>query len=293
MSQRVLVAGGTGYLGGYALEVFKKRGHFVRALVRSPKKLDARKAFVDEVVAGEVTEPETLKGCCDGIDIVFSSVGITKQVGKLTFKDVDFQGNVNLLEEAKRAGAKTFVYVSVYNARNLLHLDIVKAHEDFVDVLRESGMDYRVIRPTGYYSDMGEFLKMAQGGRVFLFGDGTNRINPIHGEDLAEFCVRSIDGAEKEVDVGGPKTYTTREIGALALQTLGKPVKISSLPMSVARFMVWLLRLINHHKGEVLAFITTMASTDVVCPVAFGQHALGDHFKAISGPTPKQLPEAT
>ena len=185
IGKRVLVAGGTGYLGGYVLGEFRRRGYFVRALARVPSKLDNKEGDFDEVVRGEVTQPESLETCCDGIDVVFSSVGITKQKGNLTFQDVDFQGNVNLLEEAKRAGVKQFIYVSVFNARKLLHLDIVKAHEDFVDVLRESGMDYRVIRPTGYFSDMGEFFQMAKRGRVFLFGPGTNVINPIHGADLA------------------------------------------------------------------------------------------------------------
>lgn len=283
MSKRVLVAGGTGYLGGYALAEFKKRGHFVRALARSPSKLDDKKGTFDEVAKGEVTEMKTLAGCCDGIDVVFSSVGITKQVGKLSFRDVDFQGNLNLLEEAKRAGAKMFIYISVFNARNLLHLEIVKAHEDFVDELRKSGLDYRVIRPTGYYSDMGEFVAMAKGGRVFVFGDGTNRINPIHGADLAKFCVDSLDGTKKELDVGGPQTLTTREIGVLALEAVGKPIKISSLPLWIARLAVWAQRLINHHKGEVLAFITTMASAEVVAKTAFGTHLLKDHFATISG----------
>lgn len=283
MSLRVLVAGGTGYLGGYAIESFKRRGHFVRALARTPKKLGERRGLIDEVVAGEVTAAQTLRGCCDGIDVVFSSVGITRQTGKLSFRDVDYRGNLNLMEEARRAGVKTFIYTSVFNARNLLHLEIVRAHEDFVGALRESGLDYRVIRPTGYFSDMGEFLGMARRGRVWLIGDGSNRINPIHGADLAEFCVGSIEQGERELDVGGPQTLSAREIGALALATLGKPVRISSLPLWLTRLAVSSARFVDPHRGELLAFITTMASTDVVCPNAFGEHLLAEHFRRLRG----------
>ena len=109
-----MVAGGTGYLGSYVLSECKRRNYYVRALVRNSKKLEPQKEILDEIIVGEVTQPDTLKGCCDGMDIVFSSVGITKQSGSLTFKDVDFQGNVNLLEEAKQAGVKMFIYVSVF-----------------------------------------------------------------------------------------------------------------------------------------------------------------------------------
>lgn len=177
--KRVLIAGATGYLGRYVAEVCKQRGYIVRALGRSEEKLASIKHLVEEVHLGEVTDPESLASLCDGVDIVFSSIGITRQKDNLTFHDVDYQGNCNLLNEALRAGVKKFVYVSVFNGPNLLHLDIVKAHQDFVSRLKGSGMDYSVIRPTGYFSDTSEFLKMAQKGRVYLVGTGQNRMNPL------------------------------------------------------------------------------------------------------------------
>ena len=111
--KRVLVAGATGYLGNFVARELKTRGYFVRALVRTPGKTGDLKEELDEIHSGEVTQPETLEGVCDGNDVVFSSIGITRQQGKLTFKDVDYQGNKNLLDEAKRAGVAKFVYVSV------------------------------------------------------------------------------------------------------------------------------------------------------------------------------------
>jgi uncharacterized protein YbjT (DUF2867 family) len=147
--KRVLVAGATGYLGGFVVQEFKTRGYFVRAMARSPEKLDHLQRSVDEVAKAEITQADTLKDVCDGIDVVFSSIGITRQKDTLTFRDVDYQGNVNLLEAAQRAGVGKFIYVSVFNGPNLLHLAIVKAHEDFVEALRASGIDYTVLRPTG------------------------------------------------------------------------------------------------------------------------------------------------
>ena len=87
--ERVLVAGATGYLGGFVVREFKARGHFVRALARAPEKLDRLQGSLDEIVEGEVTRPETLGHICDGIDVVFSSIGITSQKDGLTFRDVD------------------------------------------------------------------------------------------------------------------------------------------------------------------------------------------------------------
>jgi uncharacterized protein YbjT (DUF2867 family) len=262
---------------------FKNRGYYVRALARSPEKLDPLKDFLDEVVQAEITHPGTLEGACDGMDVVFSSVGITKQKGKLTFKDVDYQGNRNLLEVAQRAGVKKFVYTSVFRGPSLLHLDIVKAHEDFVTLLKASGMGYTVLRPNGFFSDMGEYMKMAKEGRVYLFGDGNNRINPIHGADLAKVCVDAVDQDLPEIDVGGPEVMTHREIARLALKAAGKRERITAVPVWVMRSVVFLTRLFNRHQGELLAFLTEAMTAEAVAPAA-GSRSLSNHFQDLAVP---------
>lgn len=283
---RVLVAGATGYLGRYVAREFKARGYWVRVLVRSPERLGPLAELVDEVVVGEVTQPLSLRGVCDGMDVVFSSVGITKQKDGLTFQDVDYRGNRNLLTTALWAGVKKFIYVSVFRGPALLHLDIVKAHEDFVSTLRASGMDYSIIRPTGFFSDMEEYLTMAEKGRVYLFGKGDNRINPIHGADLAAVCVDAAREGAREVDVGGPDVLTHRRIGEMALEAEGKKKRISAVPLWIMKVVVALVRRFNRHQGELLAFLTTAMSIDAVAPGTGTRH-LRDHFRAQA--TPSQL----
>lgn len=281
MMKRVLVAGGTGYLGGFVIQEFKNRGLGVRALARSPEKLDHLRGSVDEVVEGEVTRPETLENICEGIDAVFSSIGITRQKDGLTFRDVDYQGNMNLLEAALRADVRKFVYISVFNGPQLRHLDIVAAHEDFIDELKTSGIDYAVLRPTGYFSDMGEFLEMARKGRVYLIGSGANRVNPIHGADLAVRCSEAISGEQGEIDVGGPEVMQWNEVATLAFDVLGRPVKISHVPEWLMSSVVRLVRTFNRHQGELMAFFTTMAVTDVVAPTT-GIHTLEAHYRKLA-----------
>jgi len=276
--KRVLVAGATGYLGGFVVQEFKARGYFVRALARSPRKLESSNESLDEIVEAEVTRSETLEGVCEGIDVVFSSIGITRQKDGLTFRDVDYQANKNLLNAALRAGVKKFVYVSVFNGPNLRRLEIVKAHEDFVDTLKQSGIDYAVLRPTGYFSDMNEFLKMAKKGRVYLIGRGGNRTNPIHGADLAKSCVDAAEGEQQEVDVGGPEVLTYRRMAELAFESLGTTARISHVPIWVMRLTVAITKVFNKHQGELLAFFMTSMTSEVVAPKT-GTHTLGAHFR--------------
>jgi len=279
--RHVLIAGATGYLGGFVVQEVKSRGHFVRALARSPEKLDHLQDSLDEIVEGQVTRSETLAHLCEGVDVVFSSIGITRQRDGLTFRDVDYQGNKNLLEVALRAGVRRFVYVSVFNGPRLRHLDIVAAHEDFVDELKRSGIDYAVLRPTGYFSDMGAFFDMARKGRVFLTGSGDTWVNPIHGADLAVRCADAIEGNGTEIDIGGPRIMTWLEVAELAFTVQSKPPKVTCIPAWVMGSIVRLVRLFNRHQGELLAFFTTMATTDVVAP-ATGSHTLEDYFRELA-----------
>ena len=288
---KVLIAGATGYLGKFVVCEFKKRGYWVRALARTPQKLNSLKVELDEVVEGDATVPESILDACNGIDVVFSSIGITKQKGKFTFRDVDYQGNKNLLEIAQKAGVKKFIYVSVFNGPELLHLDIVKAHEDFVAELKASGMNYAVIRPTGYFSDMGEFFNMAGKGRVYLFGVGNSKINPIHGADLAVICADAVEGVKQEIDIGGPEIFSWQDIAKLAFEAQGKPVKISSIPVWLMNTVASITKIFNKHAGELMAFFITMGTSDVVAAPT-GTHSLRTYYKESAGHIDPEIPLA-
>ncbi|MDY6893605.1 MAG: SDR family oxidoreductase [Chloroflexota bacterium] len=287
--KRVLIAGSTGYLGKFVVREFKERGYRVRALARNPGKLTeigphlepAVKDLTDEVFVGEITKPETLQGLCSDIDIVFSSIGITRQKDKLTFRDVDYQGNKNLLGEAVTGQVKKFIYVSVFNAHMYEHVEIVKAHEDFVRDLRDSGLNYTVIRPTGYFSDMTEFLQMAKSGRVYLIGRGETRINPIHGADLARVCVDAATTDELEVPVGGPVAYSQREIAELAFSVLGKKPRMTSLPPWTVHLAIKLVRPFNRQLSDLIEFFATAGQNDGVAP-ATGSHTLNTYYEELA-----------
>ena len=277
-TKNVLLAGATGYLGSYIARELRKRGYSTRAIVRSPEKLKRQNVRVSETIRAELTEPDTTTDCCRNIGVVISTVGITRQKDGLTYMDVDFQANLNLMHEAQKAGVKKFIYVSVLNGENLRHLKICHAKEMFVEQLKSSGLDYCVIRPNGFFSDMTEFFTMAKKGKIYLFGDGHLRTNPIHGEDLAAVCVDAIESPDREINVGGPETLTHNEIAMTAFEVLGIEQKITYIPDWIRTSILKLVRIFTGSKtyGPIEFFLTVMAM-DMIAP-EYGNHTLKEYF---------------
>ena len=276
--KKVLVAGATGYLGKFVVKKFKKQGYWVRTLARNAAKLENLNECYDEIFIGEAINPNSLKGICKGIDIVFTSIGITKQKDNLTYMDVDYQANKNLLVEAKRAGVKKFIYISVFGVEKMKNLKAIQAKLKFEEDLKKSGLDYSIIYPNGFFSDMMEYLEMAKKGKGLVIGSGENKINPIHGADLAEICINAVEGDETEINVGGPEVLTHREIFEIAFGVLNKKVKISRLPLWIRNLMLGLARIFTSVKvyGP-LEFFMTVLSMNMVAP-KYGKHHLKDFF---------------
>lgn len=277
--QNVLVAGATGYLGQYLVSELKRRGYWVRVLIRKESQKTMFRE-VDDFFIGQITKPESLGGLMKGIDWVFSTIGITRQKEGLTYMDVDYQGNSNLLQEALKSEVKSFQYISAINGDQLRHLKIFEAKEKFVDELKSAMLNACIIRPNGFFSDMGDFLKMAKGGRVFLFGGGQKQMNPIHGEDLAKVCVDKMIAGERECTVGGPDTLTLNEIASMALHAWRKPIRITHLPDWIRRLTIKLMRIFTSSRtyGPIEFFLTAMAF-DNIAP-QYGTRRLRDFFHA-------------
>ena len=277
-AKKVLVAGATGYLGQYLVKELKRRGFWVRILIRreAQKQLFTK---VDDIFVGEITRPKTLNGITQNIDWVISSVGITRQKDGLTYMDVDYQGNANLLNEALKDQVEAFQYISAINGDQLRQLKIFEAKERFVDELTNAAIKQSIIRPNGYFSDMKDFLTMAKGGRVYLFGDGKQQLNPIHGADLAEFCVDKMIAGSPEESVGGPDILSQNQLASIALQAWSKPIKIYHLPDWIRKSIIWSLRTFTSSKtyGPIEFFLTAMAKDNIA--QTYGTHHLNEFFK--------------
>lgn len=279
---RILVAGATGYLGQYIVKNLVERGFDTTVLVRNPKKFETFGIPVNRLLQAEVTNQSSLENCCCGIDVVISTLGITRQTDGLSYMDVDYQANLNLLKEAKKSGVRKFLYVSVLNGEKLKTLKICEAKEKFAEELENSDLENCIIRPNGFFSDMTEFYNMAQKGRIYLFGDGQLKSNPIHGEDLAQVCVDAVSQEENEIDVGGPETLSQNGIAKIAFEAAGNPVKITHIPDWMRRFVLRSLKLIlSSNKFGPIEFFMNVMAIEMTAP-EYGVHTLKDYYSSLN-----------
>lgn len=122
---------------------------------------------------------------------------------------------------------------------------------------------------------------MASKGRIYLVGRGENRVNPIHGSDLAVVCADVLDSNREEIDVGGPEIFTYRRIAEMSFEALGKPPKITGIPIWLMKMIVSIVGVFNKRQAELLAFFNTMMTSDVVAPET-GKRTLESHFNNLA-----------
>ncbi|MEZ8802464.1 SDR family oxidoreductase [Vibrio splendidus] len=282
LKSRILVAGATGYLGRHLIEALQACGADFKAQARSADKLKDLGLNDSQIQIAQVTDSDSLKGCCDGVDIVISCVGITRQKEGLSYMDVDYQANLNLLEEAERAGVKKFVYVSAFRANVIKSVRLLEAKERFAcRLLVSEQLAPCVVRPNGFFADIEEFYNMAQSGRVYLFGSGDVRLNPIHGADLADFILASLPNAEKELDVGGPDALSATQIAALAFQSQGKMTRITYIPDCVRKLALSVIRRLPENRVGPAEFFLSAMEGDAIAPCV-GKHHLSDYFSQLN-----------
>ena len=136
---KTLVTGAGGFIGSVLVRELIARGDRVRALALPGENVAAIEKQGAEIVRGDLTEPESLRGVCDGIDTVYHLAGrVTDWGTKRQFYSAIYDATENLIKEA--AGkASRFVYVSSIAAMGMgLHLKGVKE----TDPTRKSGVYY-------------------------------------------------------------------------------------------------------------------------------------------------------
>ena len=254
---KVVLAGAFGKLGSDILRALCASEHEIvaaDAVMRIPEDGDQSRFTAVQI---DVTNPETLKGLCDGADVVLTTVGLTGASTKFNNYDIDYNGNLNLLREAQAAGVPHFAYISVINAHKGDGIPMVHSKFLMEQEIKKSGINYVIYRPTGYFYDIAHvFWPMIKDKSVQLLKVKKDPVaNVIATADFAKFILETMCDDNKTYNVGGTETYTYREIAKMFYAADGVtdgPVKV--VPGFMMDILSMLPKIKKQGKSDVIKF---------------------------------------
>lgn len=275
---KVVLAGAFGKLGTDILIELCKQGHEVVALDLVTKELEGYTYTAKKI---DVTKPETLAGTMDGAETVISTVGLTGTSATITNYDIDLNGNINLLAEAKKAGVKNFVYISVIKAESAPDVPMLHAKYLFEEELKKSGLNYVIHRPTGYFYDIAKvFMPMIEKGEVTLLGKKAVSANVIDTPDFAEFIVAHMTDEKKMYNIGGKETYTYEELANLFFKAAGKEPVIKRAPEFLFSVLAFVNKLKKNGKEAILKFSKWTLTNDLVGDTVVGEASFKEYIES-------------
>jgi uncharacterized protein YbjT (DUF2867 family) len=241
---KVLVTGGTGFIGPKVVQALRAHGHDVRALVRRPDRAGQLAALGAELVTGDVTDPASLRPAVVGCTHVVHLVSILTG-SPADFERVMTQGTKDLLIAASDAGVERFVLMSALGTTEVTKdtVPYFAAKWAMEQDTARSGLEYTIFRPGFVFGRDGGalplFIKQVKYSPVVtVIGSGQQRIQPIWVEDVAEYFARGVDhpqAANRTFEIGGPDVVTWNELYPRIAKALGKRRKLVHVPSGLAR----------------------------------------------------------
>ncbi|HIY10583.1 MAG TPA: SDR family oxidoreductase [Candidatus Anaerofilum excrementigallinarum] len=277
---KVVLAGAFGNLGADILRELVKQGHEVVAADLKTKEISGLEGkYIPRAM--DVTKPETLKGLCEGADVVITTVGLTGTSATITNYDIDYQGNLNLLREAQRAGVKHFSYISVIKADSDPQVPMLHAKYLFEQELKKSGISWVIHRPTGYFYDIAKvFMPMIEKGQVTLLGKQDVHANVIDTPDFAQFIVLHMTDDNKMFDVGGKETYSYAEIAQMFFAAAGKPPVIKRAPVFLFDVLAWVNKRKKNGKEAIIRFSKWTLTHELVGKDVYGEGSFQEYIRS-------------
>lgn len=246
----ILIVGASGRLGDRVSQLLLGQGESVRAMSRTPSKLDELRKLGAEVVAGDLRVPASLAGACEGVEKVLAAATGFPGEGDNNPKTVDRAGNRNLIDAAKAAGVKHFVFTSIHDARPDHSVDLFRYKYEAEEYLRASGLSYTILRTTAFMEFWATLIgqPIVEKGQTTIFGRGVNPVNFVSADDVARLALIALESPETRnqvIEVGGPEDLSLLQVAEIFERVTGRTAKKRHVPLPAMRAMSLLMRLFN------------------------------------------------
>lgn len=252
---KALVTGATGFVGGHLAEALVRQGDEVTALVRSPGKASLLNELGVRQVRGDLHAPDALRAAISGQDVIYHVAGLVAARDNAEFLAGNRDGTANLIAAADGATPR-FILVSSMAAGGPaargrpLTGDEAPAPVTMYgrsklageEVVRRSALPWTILRPPMVYgprdTEVLKVFRIARGGIVPVFGDGSQELSAIYGPDLADALVaagRSTAAIGHTYYACHPELFSSAEFVRAVGRAMGRGVRVIPLPAFAAR----------------------------------------------------------
>jgi len=252
---RVLVTGGTGFIGGAIVRALRALGsdHDVRCLSRRAGSPSAAAGGVP-AIAGDVRDPSSLRRAVDGMDAVvhcvqFPNHPVENPRRGYTYAAIDGQGTVNLAAACRDAGVRRLLYLSGAGVRPGRTEPWFRAKEIAERAVRDSGCEWVIFRPSWVYGardrSLNRFVQMVRWLPVVpVIGSGQTRVQPVLVDDVARVVALAVGqprAAGQVFELGGPERLSMDEILRTVQRVLGRHQPLVHVPVALVKLQAALL----------------------------------------------------
>jgi len=252
-AKKVLVLGGTGFVGGYVCSRLARAGHQITLLTRDAQRNKSSKLLPNTtLVETDVYRQQALRHHINGHDVVINLVGILNERG---FSGKGFQrAHVQLpdtvMAAMREAGVRRYIHMSALRAgEGNSHYQ--RSRGEAEQHVRDSGLDWTIMQPSVIFGRGDSFLNRFAGllkiAPVLPLACAGSRFQPVWVVDVAQAFVAATERPEtigQSYELGGPEIFTLRQIVELVRDLLGVKRLIIGLPKPLS----WL-------QGQVLDFV--------------------------------------
>jgi NADH dehydrogenase len=171
------------------------------------------------------------------VDTVITTATATQRGGDDTVPAVDLQGTLSLIEAARAAGVKRFIYTSAYGSVPGHPVPLFNVKGTCEAALEQSGLEYTILWPAVF---MEVWIGMVVGvplmaqQPITLIGQGDHRHNLVSEADVAAFGIAAVDNpraANQRIGIGGPASYSWTEIVHAVGAAMGASLPVTYLPL--------------------------------------------------------------
>ncbi len=230
----ILVVGSTGDLGGQITRRLLSMKKSIRILVRPPSNYKPMVETGAEPVIGDLKNPKSLGPACKGVTTLITTATSAKRGGDDNVQTVDLEGNRNLIEAAKAAGVKQFIFVSANIADPGSQIPLMAAKGATEDRLRASGIPYTIIAPDAFmqvWVAMVVGVPAVSGRPVTFVGTGKRKHSFISDGNVADFIIASIGNpraVNQKLFLGGPEALSFIDAAKAFEKAVGHKVPVQS-----------------------------------------------------------------